>query len=105
MVVQTPYYGRSLTATILLFFQLGGDGDSRQSTMSSERLTENAISSLCNLTDPPTDNWCPVVQLIDLQKMSPEKKPSQVVWRLVLADGRFVTKEPLELNWWVVDKV
>ena len=99
--VQTPYHGRYLTATLLLFFQLGGDKDSCQSTMSSSTstgITENVICTLCHVTNPPPDDFLPVVQLIDLQKKNREKKPTFFVRKLILSDGKYFCKGALGTN-------
>ena len=66
--------------------------------MSSEAITKDAISILCNLSNPPSQGFAPVVQLIDLQKKIPAKKPQQVVWRLVLSDSSYFCEGALGSN-------
>jgi len=66
--------------------------------LTETRITKDAIRSLCNLNDPPTDGFFPAVQLIELQKKIPENQPAQVVWRLVFSDGRYFCESTIGKN-------
>jgi len=63
-----------------------------------EPLTKDGISSLCNLSAPPTEGFTPVLQLIDMQKKCTAKKPGHFVWRLVLSDSIYYCEGCLASN-------
>ena len=63
-----------------------------------EPITKDGISSLCNLSAPPTEGFTPVLQLIDMQKKCTAKKPGHFVWRLVLSDSMFYCEGCLASN-------
>ena len=66
--------------------------------MSFKTLTEDGVRSLCNLSNPPSEDFTPIVQLIDLQKKIPANQPGRNVWRLVLSDGMYYCEGCLASN-------